>query len=250
MELMSCNNKKYSNICEMEALSYTVINSQNQYEAYCERLVDLMKIKRKTRTDLDAIELLRLLIKRWDEEQRPLSDEDPVEFLRALMEQNNLKASELAAKVGISKSLLCDILHYRRRLSREVIRKLASRFNVSQDLLNKPYNLAPVAKHANSRQPSSQPESKPLGNPFQKDQALIQLLKERTGKATLARLKNGKEITIWNFVSGRRIGDTCSYLITNIKSQMPDAEADTFFTSMISELLDPGSRQTIFREEK
>jgi HTH-type transcriptional regulator/antitoxin HigA len=36
---------------------------------------------------------------------------------------------------------LSDILHYRRGLSREVIRKLASRFKLSQELFNKPYKL-------------------------------------------------------------------------------------------------------------
>ncbi len=30
--------------------------------------------------------------------------------------RNNVKASELAAGIGISKSLLSDIIHYRRRL--------------------------------------------------------------------------------------------------------------------------------------
>ncbi|HXB33187.1 MAG TPA: hypothetical protein VNV35_07190, partial [Puia sp.] len=101
----------------MESLSYTVINSQNQYKAYCDDLAGLMKIKLKTRIELDTVDLLKLLIKRWDEEQRPLSDADPVEFLLSLMRQNNLKKSELAAMVGISRSLLSDILHYRRRLS-------------------------------------------------------------------------------------------------------------------------------------
>src|SRR5580692_6409193 len=235
----------------MESLSYTVINSQNQYKAYCDHLAGLMKIKIKTRVELDSINLLRLLIKRWDEEQRPLLDADPIEFLRSLMRQNNLKKSELAAKVGISRSLLSDILHYRRRLSREVIRKLASRFNVSQELLNKPYNLARPAKQDNPLQPPPpQAELKPLGNPFLKDQPLIQLLQERTGKATFARLKNGKEITIWNIMSGRRIADPCSYLITNIKpSKKADAESDILFTSAISELLDPVSGQTLFRAE-
>jgi HTH-type transcriptional regulator/antitoxin HigA len=233
----------------MESLSYTVINSQNQYKAYCDHLAGLMKIKIKTRVELDSINLLRLLIKRWDEEQRPLSDADPIEFLRSLMRQNNLKKSELAAKVGISRSLLSDILHYRRRLSREVIRKLASRFNVSQELLNKPYNLAPPARHDNPGQPPPQAEPKPLGNPFLKDQPLIQILQERTGKATFARLKNGKEITIWNIKSGRRIGDPCSYLITNIKPGMAGAESDILFTSTIGELFDPVSGQTFFRAE-
>jgi HTH-type transcriptional regulator / antitoxin HigA len=237
----------------METLSYTVISSQNQYNAYCERLADLIKIKNKTRVELDIINLLALLTKRWDEEQRPLSDGDPVEFLRLLVKQNNIKASDLAAGVGISKSLLSDILHYRRRLSREVIRKLASRFNVSQELLNKPYNLAPApgVKRANSRQRTRQPDPKPIENrnQYRKDQPLVQLLEERTGKATVARLKDGKEITIWDVMPGRRIYDPCAFLIVNVKSKMAGVESHTFYTSEIGELVDCDSGGVIYRAE-
>ena len=130
----------------MEALPYTVIGSQNQYKAYCEELADLLSTKNKTRVQLDTVALLRLLINCWDEEQRPFSDSDPVEFVKSLMKQHaTTKVSDLAADLGISISLLSDILHYRRRLSREVIRKLAFRFQVPQELLNKPYNLVRAA---------------------------------------------------------------------------------------------------------
>jgi HTH-type transcriptional regulator/antitoxin HigA len=230
----------------MESLTYTVIKSQNQYKAYCDLLVDLMKPGRKTRIELDSIDLLTLLTQQWEEEQRPLSDADPVEFLQSLMKRNNVTSSELAAGIGISKSLLSDIIHYRRRLSREVIRKIASRFNVSQNLLNKPYNLATVVKSATSLQPFRQPKSQPPGNPFLKDQPLIQILNDRTGRATLAKLKNGKTITIWNIMSGRRLGDSCSYLITNVKPKIADSESDMLFTSAVSELFDPDTDQAIF----
>jgi HTH-type transcriptional regulator / antitoxin HigA len=232
----------------METLPYTVIRSRNQYSAYCEQLVDLTNIKYKTRVELDTIDLLRLLIKRWDEEQRPLSDGDPVEFLRSLMEQNNIKASDLAARVGISKSLLSDILHYRRRLSRVVIRKLSSALNVSQELLNKPYNLTPTPNYSNSRQRVNQPEPQTLTR-YREDQPLIQLLEERTGKATVARLKSGQEIAIWDVMSGRRLRDPCAYLITNVKTEVEGAESDTLFTSEICELIDRESGQTIFQAE-
>jgi HTH-type transcriptional regulator / antitoxin HigA len=236
-------------ICEMEALVYTVISSQNQYREYCERLAHLIKVKNKTRVELDTIDLLSLLIKRWDEEQRPLSDADPVQFLGLLIKQKNIKASALAAGVGISKSLLSDILHYRRRLSREVIRKLASRFNVSQELLNKPYNLAPVAKHAKPRLLVSQPKPEPSGTAYRKDQPLIRLLEERTGKATVAKLKNGKEITIWDVIPGRRLYDPCAFLMTNIKSRKEGVESDIIFTSAIGELIDCDTGQVIFQAE-
>jgi HTH-type transcriptional regulator/antitoxin HigA len=234
----------------MEALPYTVINSQNQYKLYCESLEDLISIKKKTRVQLDTIALLRLLILCWDEEQRPLSDSDSVAFLRSLMKQHSVKASDLAADLGISKSLLSDILHYRRRLSREVIRKLAFRFKIPQELLNKPYNLVPAAaKPAKSPQAISQPKAQPFGTPNRNEDAVVRLLQERKGLATIARLQNGKEITIWNIWPGRRLADPSSYLITNLKPPITDGKSDIFFTSAIGELIDRDSGEVIFRAD-
>lgn len=241
----------------MEELLYTVINSQNQYKAYCEKLEDLISIKKKTRVQLETIALLRLLILCWDEEQRPLSDSDSVEFLRSLMKLHRIRSSDLAVDLGISKSLLSDILHYRRRLSREVIRKLAFRFNVPQELLNKPYNLIPAAaKPAKSPQPISQavqaigqPKTQPSGTPNRTEHPIARLLEERAGTATLARLKNGKEITIWNIILGRRLADPSPYVITNLKPRITDGESTIFFASAIRELIDRDSGEIIFRAE-
>jgi HTH-type transcriptional regulator/antitoxin HigA len=84
---------------------------------------------------------LTLLIEKWDEEHNTFSESDPIELLNYLMKENKLKAVTLAETLGISKSLLSDILNYRRGLSREVIRKLADHFKVAQELFNKPYKL-------------------------------------------------------------------------------------------------------------
>jgi HTH-type transcriptional regulator/antitoxin HigA len=88
------------------------------------------------------------LIEKWDEEHNTFSQADPVELLGYLMKENKMKAVDLAGELQISKSLVSDILHYRRGLSRDVIRKLASRFKVSQALFNKPYDLALRVKSA------------------------------------------------------------------------------------------------------
>jgi HTH-type transcriptional regulator/antitoxin HigA len=65
----------------MEPLPYTVIRTQNQYLDYCEKVIDLTVIKKKTRIQLETIDLLSLLIGQWDKEQHPHSDTDPVSFL-------------------------------------------------------------------------------------------------------------------------------------------------------------------------
>jgi len=125
----------------MEALQYKVIKTINQYNEYCNLLEEVAMIKKKSRQQQDTIELLTLLIEKWDEEHNTFSDADPVELLNYLMKENNLKAVNLAKELEVSKSLVSDILHYRRGLSRDIIRKLANRFKVSQELFNKPYKL-------------------------------------------------------------------------------------------------------------
>ena len=125
----------------MEALQYKVIKNINQYKEYCNLLEEIVMIKKKTRQQQDTIELLTLLIEKWDEEHNTFSGADPVELLTYLMKENKLKAVDLAGKLAVSKSLVSDIMHYRRGLSGDIIRKLANRFKVSQELFNKPYKL-------------------------------------------------------------------------------------------------------------
>ena len=132
----------------MQPLPFKVIKSVKQYKEYCNALEELVMPKKKSQAHQDAIDLLTLLIEKYDEEHNSFGDADPVELLTWLMKENKLKGVDLANELEISKSLVSDILHYRRGLSREVIRKLASRFKVSQELFNKPYKLvSPVNKH-------------------------------------------------------------------------------------------------------
>jgi HTH-type transcriptional regulator/antitoxin HigA len=132
----------------MEALPYKVIKSEKQYYEYCSLLEELVVVKKKTRNQQDAIDLLTLLIEKWDQAHNAFAETDPIELLTFLMKENSLKAVDLATNLGVSKSLISDILHYRRGLSREVIRKLATHFKVSQELFNRPYKLvSPVNSH-------------------------------------------------------------------------------------------------------
>lgn len=125
----------------METLKFKVIKTRHQYKAYCNLLEELVMVKKKSRRTQETIELLTLLIEKWDSEHNTFSDADPVELLDFLMKENKMKAIDLAAALGVSKSLVSDILHYRRGLSRDIIRKLAERFKVTQELFNKPYKL-------------------------------------------------------------------------------------------------------------
>lgn len=146
----------------MESIPYKVIKSEKQYYEYCNTLEELVTLKKKTRQQQDAIELLTLLIEKWDEQHNTFGDADPIELLKYLMTENKIKAVELAKTLDISKSLLSDILNYRRGLSKEVIRKLADRFKLSQEAFNKPYKLvSPINAHLKDASVMNTPKQLP-----------------------------------------------------------------------------------------
>ncbi len=140
--------RTFAKIKPMQTLLYKVIKTKKQYYDYCKALEELVVVKAKNKEQKDAIELLTLLIEKWDDEHNTFADADPIELLRYLMEVNNLRSTDMAVSLGISKSLFSDILNYRRGLSKDVIRKLSEKFKVSQELFNKTYKLVtPLNSH-------------------------------------------------------------------------------------------------------
>ena len=95
----------------------------------------------KKRSGNDEIELLTLLIEKWDEAHNTFADLDPIQLLLSLMVDHNLRAKDLVELLDVSKGYVSDIPHYKKGLSKDVIRKLADRFKVSQEAFNRPYAL-------------------------------------------------------------------------------------------------------------
>jgi HTH-type transcriptional regulator/antitoxin HigA len=124
---------------ERMALKYKIIKSKTQYSIYCDLFEDLVAVRHKTREIREEIELLALLILKYDEDK--LKDVDPVQLLHTLMDERGIKARDLVEVLDLSKGLVSDILNYRKALSKNVIRVLADYFQVSQDVLNRPYRL-------------------------------------------------------------------------------------------------------------
>jgi HTH-type transcriptional regulator / antitoxin HigA len=123
----------------METLKYKVIKTKPQYKLYCDMLEELVFNNKKTKEMKEKIELLTLLIEKWDNEHNTLSSLDPVELLEYLMKENKISQIELAKFLGVSKGLVSEILSYKKGMSKEIIRKLASKFKLSQEAFNKEY---------------------------------------------------------------------------------------------------------------
>ncbi|MFD2787225.1 helix-turn-helix domain-containing protein [Hymenobacter rubripertinctus] len=136
----------------MKTLKYTVIKTEPRYQDYCRQLEALATEDAPSTATQEEIDLLTLLIETWDHAHATLPEADPIELLRSLMAGRNLLAKDLVAALGLSKGAVSDILNRRRGLSKEVIRRLASYFKVSQEAFNRPYELvvaaAPLPRNA------------------------------------------------------------------------------------------------------
>jgi HTH-type transcriptional regulator/antitoxin HigA len=94
----------------------------------------------------DEIELLTMLSEKWDGEHSTFTALNPVELLKAMMDDHKLRAREIAAIAEVGKSTISEILHYRKGFSKDIIRKIAGHFKLSQEAFNQPYQLEATLK--------------------------------------------------------------------------------------------------------
>jgi len=130
----------------MLGILYKVIKTTTQYKQYCSLLEALVVSGKKTRVVQDEIELLNLLIEKYDADHNTFSEADPIALLKALMKEHAMKSVDVAGLLGVSEGLVSDMLNYKKGLSKETIRLLASRFKLRQEAFNRPYALRLPAK--------------------------------------------------------------------------------------------------------
>ena len=123
----------------METLKFKIIKSKEQYNKYCEILEDL--VTHEDQSIQDEIELLTLLIEKWDVEHNSMNDLNPIELLKALMNEHNINAQDLVGVLDLSKGTISKILNYHKGLSKDTIRKLSEYFKITQEAFNRPYRL-------------------------------------------------------------------------------------------------------------
>lgn len=128
----------------MGELKYKVIKDRTQYETYCLVLDELLNSAISSSAQ-DEIDLLTLLIETYDEAHNTFTELDPVALLRSFMKEHHLKPQQLVETLRISKGYVSDILNYKKGLSKDVIRKLATHFKVRQEAFNRPYKLKTVS---------------------------------------------------------------------------------------------------------
>ena len=110
-----------------------VIHNDKELELYTNALFQLTAIENPSRTETDAIELLTLLVERYEQAHYAIPAANAVSVVRFLIEQQGLAQRDLIPQFG-SESAVSMFLQGHRKLTLEQVRKLSSRFKLPADV--------------------------------------------------------------------------------------------------------------------
>ncbi|MBZ5689857.1 MAG: helix-turn-helix domain-containing protein [Acidobacteriia bacterium] len=132
-----------------------VIHNDAELEMYTDALFRLTSLESPSSSEIEAIELLTLLVERYEKEHYSIPESDPLSVVRFLVEQQNLTQRDLIPQFG-SESAVSMFMTGQRNLTLEQVRKLSARFNLSADVFIPKASVThsaklPVKKRSRSR---------------------------------------------------------------------------------------------------
>ena len=113
------------------------INTEKDYEQALKRLEVIFDAK-KGSAEGDELEVLGILIEKYENEWFPIGLPDPVEAIKFRMEQLGYSATDLAKLIG-PKSKAIDILNRKKKLTLNTIRQLHEKLHIPTDVLIQAY---------------------------------------------------------------------------------------------------------------
>jgi HTH-type transcriptional regulator/antitoxin HigA len=114
-----------------------VIKTEKDYDAALKRVEEIFDSSKNSST-ADELELLTVLIEKYESDHYPIDLPDPIEAIKFRMDQLGYKQKDLAEVIGL-KSRVSEVLNRKRKLTIEMIRKLHERLGISTDVLIKEY---------------------------------------------------------------------------------------------------------------
>ena len=116
------------------------IRNKKDYQVALKEIDALWNAKDGT-AESDRLEVLALLVERYEQEHFPIADPDPIDFIHYVMESRGLVRKDLEPFIG-SRARVAEVLNRVRPLSLEMIRSLAEGLKIPADVLVQRYKLA------------------------------------------------------------------------------------------------------------
>jgi HTH-type transcriptional regulator / antitoxin HigA len=132
MGALVIDNKKYARV--LARVLPRVITTAGEHERILAEVEKLMDAgKSRTAEEDAALDLMVRLVRDYEQEHHPLPDPSPHEMLVYLMEQRNLKQTDLLP-IFKSRGYVSDVINGKRAISKAHAKDLAEFFKVSADL--------------------------------------------------------------------------------------------------------------------
>jgi len=109
------------------------IRTKKDYEIALE-VIEKNFFAEKGTPEANILEILSVLVEKYEEENFPIESPDPVEAIKFRMEQLGWTNKELAKVVG-GKNRVSEILNHRRTLSLDMIRKIHKKMQIPAEVL-------------------------------------------------------------------------------------------------------------------
>ncbi len=113
------------------------IKKEQDYQEALDRLEVIFDAK-KGSPEGDELEILGLLIEKYESMYFPIDLPDPIEAIKFRMEQMGYTQSDLVKIIGL-KSRVSEILNKKRKLTLEMIRKIHLALNIPTEILVQAY---------------------------------------------------------------------------------------------------------------
>lgn len=99
-----------------------LIHNEVDYQAALQRIRKLWEAEPGT-AEADELEILAMLVNKYEDEHYPIDEPDPIEYIKIRMEELGLKQEDLVPYMG-NKGNVSKVLSRKRSLSLEMIRNL------------------------------------------------------------------------------------------------------------------------------
>lgn len=120
-------------------MTIKLIKTDNDYQEALTRMDEIFDALEGS-PDSDEADILALLIDDYENQYYPIEAPDPIEAIKIRMEEMDLKQKDLAPELG-GKNRVSEILNRKRKLTVEMIRKLADKLKLSASILIQDYKL-------------------------------------------------------------------------------------------------------------
>jgi HTH-type transcriptional regulator / antitoxin HigA len=109
------------------------VKNERDYNRALKRIEALMDAEPGTQ-HMDELEVLSILVEKYEDDHFPIDAPDPVEAIKFRMEQMGLTRNDLVSVIG-SRSRVSEVLSGKRDLSLRMIRALHVRLRIPTDVL-------------------------------------------------------------------------------------------------------------------